>query len=185
VTRPGAGRIALGLAAIVLVASSACATTHLFESYVEARLYEDARRTFESDSTLWNRPDALLLAGRTFSDPSLPAFQPALARRALERLATSFPESDEAAQGAPLLSLLNQLETVAREGKELAARAAELEARAARADTLAASQTAAAERELDALRRRIQRLEADLEQARQELERLKAIDLRRRPPNRR
>jgi hypothetical protein len=183
--RVRSGPVAVGVAAIVALASFGCATPHVFQRYVEAGLYEDATRTFESDSTLWSRPEVLLLAGRMFSDPSLPVFDPERARRALERLATGFPGSDEAAQADLLLSLLTQLEKLGQAEKELSARAAELETRAARADTLAASQTEAAERELDALRRRIERLEAELEQARQELERLKAIDLRRRPPNRR
>jgi hypothetical protein len=182
--RIGAGSVVLGVA-IAALGAGACASTSVFQRYVEAGLYEDATRTFESDSTLWSRPDALLLAGRMFSDPSLAVFDAERARRVLQRLATAFPESDEAAQADLIVPLLTQLEKVEEAEKELSARAVELEARAARADTLAAASQSAAERELQALRRTIQRLETELEQARQELERLKAIDLRRRPPNRR
>jgi len=169
--------------AVIVLAAGCASTPPLFDRYVQEGLYEDAVRTFESDTTLWNRPDALLLAGRMFSDPSLPAFfDPARARVALERLTERFPESLEAEYSAPLLPLLAALDGVK---GELAARAAEAERLlGTQADTLAATQQAAA-LERDTLQRRIQRLEIELEEARRELERLKAIDLRRRPGGRR
>jgi hypothetical protein len=177
------------IAASIAALCAGCATNRVFERYLEAGLYEDAVRTFEADSTLWNRPETLLLAGRMFADPTVPSFDAVRARSTLERLVTVFPESEEAAQGGILIPLLTRLAELGELERELDARTAELERRAAQAvvtlaDTLAAVQLAA-ERDLQALRRTIARLEADLDRAREELERLKAIDLRRRPGDRR
>jgi hypothetical protein len=142
--------------------------------------FEDAARSFEADSTLWSNPEALLLAGRLYADPSLPTFEAERARAVLKRLAADFPDSDEAEQGRPLLGLLAQLVDLEGLREELVARTAELEGRAAQTDSLTASREAA-ERDLQAMRRRIELLEAELGEARRELERLKAVDLRPRP----
>jgi hypothetical protein len=174
-------------AALLALGSAACATPGVFERYVQAGLYEDAARTFEQDSTLWSRPETLLLAGRVFADPTQPTFDIGRAQQALERLVAAFPASPEAEQAGVLLPLLTQLERLEELEGELVALSGltvKLDSLAARSDTLAASQLAA-EQEAQALRRRIQRLEEELEQARLELERLKAIDLRRRPEERR
>ena len=161
---------AVALAALAL-ACAACAGPHAFERSLEEGRYADAARAFESDSTLWTSPEALLRAGRVYADPALPTFDAARARSALDRLVTGFPESEEAALGAPLLGLLGSLDRV--NGELLVLK-----------DTLAASREAA-ERDLQLLRRRIEQLERDLREVRSELERLKAIDLRPRPGDRR
>ena len=173
-------------AAAAVVLSGGCASSRpLFVRYVEEGLYEDATRAFENDTTLWNRPDALLLAGRMFANPSLPVFEPTRARAALERLAERFPESPEATESAPLLPLLTALAEVKAELAAQSAKSAESQRLlGTQADTLAATQQAAA-LERETLQRRIRRLETELDEARRELERLKAIDLRRRPEGRR
>ena len=181
-------KLALGALAALALGAGGCATQQLFAKYFDEGLYQDAARAFEADSTLWSRPDALLRAARLYADPRLPVFDPHRAQEVIARLVAAFPESPEARQAATLLALLAQLEKM---NADLSARSAELAQRTAQTDTLAASREAA-EREVQTLRRQIQKLEADLEQirleleqTRQELERLKAIDLRRRPDNRR
>jgi hypothetical protein len=156
------------------IALAGCAgAPHPFERYVEAGRYEEAARAFEADSTLWNRPETLMLAGRVFSDPSVSTFDIERARTALERILSAFPGSPEASQARIVLPLLVEVEGVRR---ELAARTAENAARAAQADTLIASREAS-ERQIADLRGRLQVLQAELQQVKEELERLKAIDL--------
>jgi hypothetical protein len=152
----------------------------LLEREIAVGRFEDAARTFESDSTLWSNPEALLLAGRLYADPSLPTFDIERAVPVLMRLIVEFPMSEEANRARPLATLVAELERVR---VELEASTAELEGRAALADTLTAltASREAAERDVEAMRRRIERLEAELEEARRELERLKAVDLRPRP----
>ena len=178
-------RVVLCGVAALLTVLGGCAHTHIFDRYVQEGLYEDALHTFESDSTLWVRPDAVLVIGQIFADPSMPTYDPDRGRGTLQRLIDAFPQTPEAAQARTLLSLTAVLENVQR---ELAARSAEIARLGAQqtqqADTLAATQQAAA-LERETLQRQIRRLEMELEEARRELERLKAIDLRRRPDGRR
>lgn len=156
--------------AAALLLGAACAAPHAFERGLDEGRYEDAARAFESDSTLWTSPEALLRAGRVYADPALPTFDVARARSALDRLARDFPASEEAALAAPLLGLLGALDRI---GGELLVLK----------DSSAASREAA-ERDLQVVRRRVEQLERDLREVRSELERLKAIDLRPRPNRR-
>lgn len=152
-----------------------CASQSAFDRFLGANRYQEAALAFQQDSTLWNDPGALLAAGQLFANLALPVRDFGLARRALERLVTTFSRTSEAGQAAIVLALLTQMES---DERELAALTTELDNRVVQADTLVASRKAA-EAEIQALRRRVERLEADLEEARHELERLKAIDLRR------
>ena len=165
------------LAVASLLGAVGCGGGLLMEREVGVGRFEDAARTFEADSTLWSNPQALLLAGRIYADPSLPTFDLDRAVPVLMRLVVEFPDSEEANRARPLATLVAELQRVQ---VELEARTAELQGRAALTDTLTASRDAA-ERDLQAMRRRVERLEAELEEARRELERLKAVDLRPRP----
>jgi hypothetical protein len=173
---------------VVMLAAVGCATTQ-FDRYLAQQRWADAATAFAADSSLHNDPRALYQAAVLYDSPDRPTYDPARARELFGQLLARFPASAYRADAASRLALLEQLlngraDAAARE-RDLEARIAALANQVRQLHT----QLESASAQSDSLRRGTGRLQSDLRERdeqlralRLELERLKAIDLRRRPP---
>ncbi len=176
------------LLAVIVLGAMACRPTP-FQRYLSEERWSDAARAFGADSSLIDNERALYEAGLLFSSPARGQYDPARAERLLRRLLTRFPSTSHRIEAADRLALL---ERSVREHDSTVAYARSVQSRiqALVADSIrlhAALDSLTARNTL--LERNTARIEADVRERddqlralRIELERLKAIDLKPRPP---
>jgi hypothetical protein len=178
------------IAALGLVATTACATTQ-FDRYLAKQQWTEAARVFATDSSLQNDEHALFEAGVLYGSPGRPTFDAERSRALLRRLISRFPQSKYLGDATDRLALLDEIarnkrEAVAHERElnlQIEALTVETRQLHARLDSLSGQS--------DQLRRSASRTEAELRDRedqlrvlRNELQRLKEIDLKPRPPAR-
>lgn len=123
--RPGG--LSAALAAAVLAAVAACASSGFHRHFEEER-YERAVEVFEADSSLHDDAKALYRAGLLYGAPDAEAYDPARAVAALERLLRLHPGTDRRPEAERLLALLARIDSLDREVGELTEQLRQLKA---------------------------------------------------------
>lgn len=176
------------LLALIALGAVACRPTP-FQRYLSEERWSDAARAFGADSSLMDNERALYEAGLLFSSPSRGEYDPARAERLLRRLLTRFPSTSHRIEATDRLALVERArrdrDSTAAYTRSVQSRIQMLVADSIRLHTTLDSLTA----RNALLERNTARIEADarerddqLRSLRIELERLKAIDLKPRPP---
>jgi hypothetical protein len=174
--------------ALIALGAMACRPTP-FQRYVSEERWSDAARAFGADSSLMDNERALYEAGLLFSSPARGEYDPARADRLLRRLLTRFPSTSHRVEATDRLALLERSlhdqDSTAAYTRSVQARIQTLAADSIRMHAVLDSLTTRNAQ----LERNTARLEADVRERddqlralRIELERLKAIDLKPRPP---
>jgi hypothetical protein len=170
------------------VAALAACVRPPFQRYIDEGQWDQAKATFESDSSLLNEDWALLDAAKLYSAPNRGAYDPGRARMLLQRLIARNPETRYRVEAQDRLALIERVlrdrDSLSTERRALGDRIAQLTSDARR---LRVSLDSAIARN-DTLQRNVSRLETDLRDRedqlralRVELARLKQIDLNPRP----
>ena len=176
------------LLALIALGAMACRPAP-FQRYISEGRWSDAARAFGADSSLMNNERALYDAGLLFSSPARGEYDPVRAERLLRRLLTRFPSTPHQLEAADRLALLQRSlrdhDSTAAYARSVQSRIQALVVDSVRLHATLDSLTA----RNALLERNAARLEADarerddqLRTLRVELERLKAIDLKPRPP---
>jgi hypothetical protein len=178
------------IAGIVILVLSACARPP-FDRYLAEEKWSDAARAFAADPSLLYDERSLYQAGLLYSSPERGEYDPARARSLFRRLLVQFPESRYRVDAADRLALidtvLSQRDSVAVREHDLEARIAALTVDVRRLRSSLDSAVAHG----DTVQRSLERMSSDLRERdeqlralRLELTKLKAIDLKPRPPGR-
>jgi len=182
-----------GCIVALAVTVTACATTR-FDTAVESRKWSDAAALLDADTSLLQNENTLFQAAMLYSYPNRATYDPARARRLLERLLQQYPTTTRRQAAIDQLALLYEMQRMDNaalvDRQTLGSRIARLEA-----DTLqlrrsmdsVATRLRAEQDQSAVLRKVTMRLQNDLQDRESqlnalhdELNHLKAIDLR--PP---
>ncbi len=176
------------LALTLATACAACATRP-FDVHFEAGRYDEAVRTFQTDTALHRDERALLRAAIAHAVPTSGAYRPDRARELLRRLLTLYPDGKHGRDARTLLALLDELDLAAIEAQRLRQRVDSLRLRVSELEAERHALQTLLERErnqADLLRILAERLESNLRRTEYELrmlnddlQRLKEVDLER------